>query len=317
MLRLSRRLWARGGGILPWLCLLLSCASALAAFAQTPLPGLHDRPVLVLDPDRHMAPIRWADVDRAGAYLVTGAHDKTVRVWSVEDGELLRTIRVPAGPGHVGKIFAVAIDPAGELIAAGGWTGATDGQDKIYLFESATGRMVQRLEGLPEVVFHLTFSPDGRYLAAVLGGGQGLRVFERAADGDRADGWAEIARDEAYGDRSYGAAFAPDGRLATTSYDGQVRLYDAAFALILRARPEGGDHLSHLAFSPDGQRLAVGFQDSTAVALLDGEDLAALPGPDVDGIDNGEIGTIAWSRNGQVLHAAGSYDQGGPNPVVS
>jgi WD40 repeat protein len=183
MLRLSRRLWARGGGILPWLCLLLSCASALTAFAQTPRPGLHDRPVLVLDPDRHMAPIRRADVDEAGTYLVTGSFDKTVRVWSAGDGELLRTIRMPAGPGNVGRIDAVAIDPAGALIAAGGWTRWTeeDRQQQIYLFERATGRMVQRLEGLPNVVLHLTFSPDGRYLAAVLGGRQGLRVFERAA----------------------------------------------------------------------------------------------------------------------------------------
>jgi hypothetical protein len=210
----------------------------------------------------------------------------------------------------------VAIDPAGELIAAGGWTRGVAGEEKIYLFERATGRMVQRLEGLPTVVNHLTFSPDGRYLAAVLGG-QGLRVFERAADRDRADGWAEIARDEAYGDDSYGAAFAPDGRLATTSLDGQVRLYDAAFALIRTARPEGGDYPFGLAFSPDGQRLAVGFEDSTAVALLDGRDLAALPGPDVDGIDNGSLSQVACSRDGRVLHAAGRYDQGGLSPVVS
>ena len=35
------------------------------------------------------------------------------------------------------------------------------------------------------------------------------------------------AADGDYGDQSYGVAFAADGRLATTSFDGRLRLYDA------------------------------------------------------------------------------------------
>ena len=62
------------------------------------------------------------------------------------------------------------------------------------------------------------FSPDGRYLAAMLGR-NGLRVF------DQEKGWSEAFRDASYGDLSFGAAFAPDGRLATTSLDGMIRLY--------------------------------------------------------------------------------------------
>ena len=72
---------------------------------------------------------------------------------------------------------------------------------------------------MPDVTHFLTFSPDGRYLAATLGGGQGLRVFDRDKD------WSEVFRDDQYGDDSYGAAFARDGRLATTAYDGLIRLY--------------------------------------------------------------------------------------------
>ena len=37
------------------------------------------------------------------------------------DGQLLKTLRVPLGEGNVGKVFAVAITPDGERIAAGGW----------------------------------------------------------------------------------------------------------------------------------------------------------------------------------------------------
>ena len=73
---------------------------------------------------------------------------------------------------------------------------------------------------LSKVFAHsLTFSPDGRYLAATLGGMNGLRVFDRDKD------WTAAFRDDEYGGDSYGAAFSPGGRLVTTSYDGLIRRY--------------------------------------------------------------------------------------------
>ena len=131
---------------------------------------LYEQPVLVVDPGMHTAPIKAVGVDAAGRLAVTGSCDKTVRVWSLTDGKLLRTIRMPAGPGDIGKIYAVAMSPDGELIAAGGWTRLDDrrAQDSIYLFETRTGKMTARIAGLPNVTQSLAFSPDGRYLAAGL-----------------------------------------------------------------------------------------------------------------------------------------------------
>ena len=61
---------------------------------------LYERPVLIVDPGMHTATSKAAAVDAAGLFLVTGSEDKTVRIWSVSDGKLLRTIRMPAGPGQ-------------------------------------------------------------------------------------------------------------------------------------------------------------------------------------------------------------------------
>jgi WD40 repeat protein len=169
------------------------------------------------------------------------------------------------------------------------------------------------IEGLPNVVFHLAFSPSGHLLAATLFSG-GLRIYAR----DR--GCAEIARDVHYDGQSYGAAFAPDGRLATTELEGKVRLYAGDLKGDIRptvttAAP-GGPRPYGIAFSPDGTRLAVGHY-SVALDLLDGRTLASLPGPDLRGIEHGALAGVAWSADGGTLFAAGRYFMGDTAQVLA
>jgi WD40 repeat protein len=261
--------------------------------------SLYHEPVLTIDPGKHTAPIWSAAVDAAGRFAVTGSEDKTVRVWSLDDGRLVQTIRVPAGPGHIGKIFAVAISPNGELLAAGGGTWATSQRSfPIYLFDRRSGRMTARIsDDLPQGAVHLVFSADGRYLAAVLFAGQGLRVY------DRDNKWSEVFRDVYDGLASYGAAFAGDGRLATTSSDGHVRLYDRSFTLV-EVKTISGHQPNGIAFSPDGRVLAVGYSDRAAIDLLDGKTLDPIPGPrDMPAIAS--LAKVAWSIDGETLFAGG------------
>jgi WD40 repeat protein len=295
---------------------LLVFAAAARAADQPPAaaPGLYDRPVLAIDPGMHIAEIKRAAVDAQGHWAVTGSDDKTLRVWSLTDGALERMIRLPAGPGNVGMVYGVAITPDGTLIAAGGptrWTEA-DPQEQIYLFDRATGALVQRIQGLRSTVTRLAFSPDGHVLAAV--GWRGLRVYARQRD------WAEIARDEDYGAPSWGVAFALDGRLATTSYDRKVRLYAGSLEGNVRSAATitvEGRRPDDIEFSPNGTRLAIGYHDDPVVDLLDGRTLAALPKPDLAGIDNGDLSTVAWSLDGRTLFAASGYSIGDGVVVLS
>ena len=103
----------------------------------------------------HTAKIWAQGVDAAGRYLVTGSDDRTVRVWSIADGKLLRTIWVPVGPSSVGAIYAVAISPDGSTIAAGGFTERTTGGTVIYVFDRGSGALVRRITGLDRPALEL------------------------------------------------------------------------------------------------------------------------------------------------------------------
>jgi len=131
----------------------------------------------------HTAIITRIAVDRAGRWAVTASADKTARIWNLASGQLERVLRVPVGEGDEGKLYAVALSPDGALVALGGFT-QPDGPDQaIYLFDRASGRLLQRLSGLPNVVHHLAFSADGRRLAAARGGANGIRVYGTTGQG--------------------------------------------------------------------------------------------------------------------------------------
>ena len=62
-------------------------------------------PFLRIETGMHTAVIWRIGVDAACARIATASDDKTVRLWSLPDGKLQRTIRLPIGPGNGGKVI--------------------------------------------------------------------------------------------------------------------------------------------------------------------------------------------------------------------
>jgi len=197
---------------------------AALAVAQTAYPPA--TPFLRIETGMPTEIIRGIDVDASERFLVTASEDKTARVWDLEDGKLLQVLRPPQGSDSQGELDAVAISPDGATVAVAGSTGPSDGPFSVYLFDRGTGIITRRVSGFESETHHLSYSPDGKYLAAALRRG-GIRVY-------RAPNYVEAARDSAYVDRCEWAEFDRMGRLVTASLDGFVRLYDARLRLIAK-----------------------------------------------------------------------------------
>jgi hypothetical protein len=144
-----------------------------------------------------------------GSKIVSASRDKTAKVFDAHTGDSLVTFN-----GHAEPVFGVAIAPDGI-------TAITSGRDKsLRRWNVADAKEIQRITGFGDDVLHVAITKDGRIFSCsadrmarlhALGSGQLLKTFAGHAD------WV------------YSLAFCPaTNRLATGSFDGEVRLWNVA-----------------------------------------------------------------------------------------
>ncbi len=271
-------------------------------------------PVLRIEAGMHTAAVQAISVSADGKLIVTGSDDKTARLWSLADGKLLKTFRIPVAPNWGGRIFAIALSPDGRTLAVAGYDANfayNGGGHFVYLFDTVEGRLTRRLGPLRNIIGKLAFSLDGTRLAAGMWGSFGIAVWD-------APFTQQPFIDALYANNVLGLDFAPDGSLATASWDKHIRIYDRSLSLVVKAKAPSDDWPQSVAYSPDGSNLAVGYYSAKVVDYVSPKDLKFVAKADASKYANYGIAAIDWRADGAVLYAGGQYyAEGSIFPVIA
>jgi WD40 repeat protein len=219
-----------------------------------------------------------------------------LRLWDAETGRQL--YEWTGNPRS--NSFSTALSPDGKMLAVVGVG------NRARLLDVATGREIRQIEGpdepgrhkaaLPrgqiEALAGLTFSPDGRSLAAIFR--DTFSLWEVST------GKLRYTVKDGYG----GVHFSPDGKYLAWSGEGTIRLYEAATGgEVRRLGRYSGEFVRAVAFSPDGKNLAVA--EGYAIRLWDvatGRRLHSFPGHKTPVI------SLAFSSDGVGLASGDSED---------
>jgi hypothetical protein len=97
--------------------------------------------------------IPYTTADGKTAYSST--EDHSIKIWSLPDGNLLKTLE-----GHTGPVFAFSISPDGKILASG------SGDATIKLWSLPEGILLKTIKGNTNGITALSFKPDGKVLAS-------------------------------------------------------------------------------------------------------------------------------------------------------
>ncbi len=221
-----------------------------------------------------------------GQTLISGSNDKTLRVWEVSSGKLVRTLA-----GHSDAIFAVCFILDGKDVAAG------SGDMDVSLWHLERGQRYDILRGHDGGVLTLAYDANKRILASG-SGDTSVRLWQLPGNQ-----LIHVLEQHRHPVRSL--AFNHNGTiLASGSEDFTIKLWDAKLGRFTTNIIGHTDAVITLAFNPQGNILASGSQDSTIKLweVASGETMYTLT-------DHSHwVRTVAFSPNGRLL-VSGSADK--------
>jgi WD40 repeat protein len=261
-----------------------------------------------------------------GQLVAAGSQDHSVKVWQARTGQLAFRLS-----GHRGTVNALAFSPGGRLLASA----SEDGTVKVWDTFTCAGMLT--VPAIGGQVSDVAMSPDGRLLAAARFGGVFLwesqvmsKLPHPPAGGSSVSGlvftgdgksliggmgeqvviWSTASRKIVQTlpckGRVARLALRPDGKrlaallAAANGMAHSIGVWDLASGRQVLVVPVSGRQTDGLAFSPDGNRLALGTASGLAHVLdaATGRIVLTL------GKKGSEIQDIAFSPDGRLLAAA-------------
>lgn len=181
-------------------------------------------------------------------FIVSASSDRTVRVWSVSTGVLLRTIDLRGS----GFTWTPAMCLHGNYLAVG------DTQNVVKIYDTDTWEVVKTLATSDKaLITGLAFSENGTYLGAV---GTGAMTIWRVSD------WSVVR--ELRGDVQYAISFSPDEQFVTagSTLTGTVSVFQISSGTRTALLETWAYYIQWaVSFSPDGKHIAFGGQEGGVV----------------------------------------------------
>jgi ribosome assembly protein 4 len=223
--------------------------------------------------------VKWGGT----GFIYTASQDKTIKVWSAAEGRLVHTLN---GHAHWVNHLALSTD---FVLRTGFWdhTGvspasyeekvtkakqrfdkaATQGGEvveklvtasddfTIYLWDPASStKPLARLQGHQKLVNHVTFSPDGRYIASA--------SFDNHVKLWNARDGKFINTLRGHVAPVYQVSFSADSRLLVSgSKDTTLKVWDVRTCKLHTDLPGHQDEVYAVDWSPDGKRVGSGGKD--------------------------------------------------------
>jgi serine/threonine protein kinase/WD40 repeat protein len=196
----------------------------------------------------HTRAVQQLALSPDGKILASSSSDQTVRLWNLDNGQLIHTLE-----GHTGDVGVVAFSPDGKVLASGSH------DTTVKWWDVASGKLLGAFEGHTRRVRGLVFAPDGKSLFT---GGED-RTLRRV---DLDTGTDKVLESfPVFGVRSLARH---GGTLAVSTWgDYLVRLWDIDTEMEKATIKIAGHVAEGLTLDPTGQLLAEGSYGPHHVAL--------------------------------------------------
>ncbi|MBA2749023.1 MAG: protein kinase [Tatlockia sp.] len=263
---------------------------------QSPFPILRaEKPLVAAKPNvalvhtlKSHTNVVWGAISSFDSQtIISSSGDKTIKVWNLLTGKLLRTLK-----GNSEQVLAVAISPGDRTLVSGSYNTS----QAIDIWNLSTG-IRRNFQSDSHHVWSVAISPDGQSFASSNGDGS-IDVWDMR---DRKLRYRLLG----HLDTVWSVAISPDNQmLASASSDKTIKIWDLRTKELLHTFTGHSDRVRTVAFSPDGQILVSGSWDKSIKVwnLKTKTLLRSLSG------HSGHVNSIAISPDGQIM-ASGSDDK--------